>query len=50
MLECWAFCAGRRELAHAVQRVSEAEQLSELIAVALGGRSPRRHRHELTGY
>jgi Ser/Thr protein kinase RdoA (MazF antagonist) len=32
MLECWAFCFGRRELMHAVERVSEANELAEAIA------------------
>jgi hypothetical protein len=32
MLECWAFCTGRRELSQAVQRIDEAGQLAEAIA------------------
>jgi hypothetical protein len=32
MLECWAFCVGRRQLADAVQRASEASDLAEGIA------------------
>jgi thiamine kinase-like enzyme len=32
MLECWAFCHGRRELADAVERVSSANELAEVIA------------------
>ncbi len=32
MLECWAFCAGRRELMHALARVTESNQLSAAIA------------------
>jgi Ser/Thr protein kinase RdoA (MazF antagonist) len=31
-LECWAFCAGRRELADAVERVSAATELADTIA------------------
>jgi Ser/Thr protein kinase RdoA (MazF antagonist) len=31
-LECWAFCAGRRQLADAVRRVSDAAELADLIA------------------
>jgi len=32
MLECWAFCAGRRKLAEAVARVSHATELADGIA------------------
>jgi Ser/Thr protein kinase RdoA (MazF antagonist) len=32
MLECWAFCAGRRELRDAVKRVAEAADLADTIA------------------
>jgi hypothetical protein len=32
MLECWAFCAGRRQLSDAVQRVSDAGGLAARIA------------------
>jgi hypothetical protein len=32
MLECWAFCVGRRRLKDAVQRASEASDLAERIA------------------
>jgi len=33
MLECWAFCAGRRELADAVERISAAAELADTIAL-----------------
>lgn len=32
MLECWAFGAGRRRLADAVERVSEVAKLADAIA------------------
>jgi aminoglycoside phosphotransferase (APT) family kinase protein len=32
MLECWAFATGRRQLSDAVQRVTEARDLAEMIA------------------
>jgi Ser/Thr protein kinase RdoA (MazF antagonist) len=36
MLECWAFCAGRRQLSDAVQRVSDATALAQRIAATAG--------------
>lgn len=43
MLECWAFCAGRRKLADAVKRTSAAAGLADTIAIqarqALGNNS-----------
>ena len=32
MLECWSFCAGRRNLADAIQRIGHANKLAEEIA------------------
>jgi Ser/Thr protein kinase RdoA (MazF antagonist) len=34
MLECWAFCAGRRQLSDAVEHVSDAAVLAQRIAAA----------------
>jgi hypothetical protein len=31
-LECWSFCNGRRQLADAVRRISEVNDLAEGIA------------------